>query len=81
MWIDLTGNAVSALAIKLAGAKTLAARATRGGRSLIDFPLPHAVQENEYANRERVAEHLGVRILFFSCEAYAAIHFRIWLER
>ena len=68
LWIDLTGNAVSALAIKLAGAKTLAARATRGGRSLIDFPLPHAVQENEYANRERVAEHLGARLDFSVAE-------------
>jgi ADP-heptose:LPS heptosyltransferase len=64
LWIDLTGNAVSALAIKLAGAKTLAARTTRGGRSLIDFPLPHFVQENEYANRERVAQHLGCRLDF-----------------
>lgn len=59
LWIDLTGNAVSALAIKLAGAKMLAARVTRGGRSLIDFPLPHAIQENEYGNRGRVAQHLG----------------------
>ncbi len=64
LWIDLTGNAVSALAIKFAGAKTLAARRTRGGRSLIDFPLPHAIQENEYSNRERVAEHLGGRLDF-----------------
>lgn len=64
LWIDLTGNAVSALAIKFAGAKTLAARRTRGGRSLIDFPLPHAIQENEYTNRERVAEHLGCLLDF-----------------
>ena len=64
LWIDLTGNAISALAIKLAGAKTLAARTTRGGRSLIDFPLPHFVQENEYANRERAAQHLGCRLDF-----------------
>ena len=68
LWIDLTGNAVSALAIKLAGAKTLAARRTRGGRSLIDFPLPHAIQENEYANRERVAQHLGCRLDFSVAE-------------
>lgn len=59
LWIDLTGNAVSALAIKLAGAKMLAARITRGGRSLIDFPLPHSIQENEYTNRERIAQYLG----------------------
>lgn len=65
LWIDLTGNAVSALAIKLAGAKTLAARVTRGGRSLIDFPLPHIIQENEYSNRQRVAQHLG-SVLDFS---------------
>ncbi len=64
LWIDLTGNAVSALAIKLAGAKTLASRTTRGGRSLIDFPLPHAIQENEYINSERVAEHLGCSLDF-----------------
>lgn len=68
LWIDLTGNAVSAVAIKLAGAKTLAARATRGGRSLIDFPLPHAVQENEYANRERVAKNLGAELDFSVAE-------------
>jgi ADP-heptose:LPS heptosyltransferase len=68
LWIDLTGNAVSALAIKLAGAKLLAARVTRGGRSLIDFPLPHAIQENEYANRERVAEYLGCALDFSVAE-------------
>ena len=68
LWIDLTGNAVSALAIKLAGAKTLAARATRGGRSLIDFHLPHAIQENEYANRDRVASHVGVGLDFSVAE-------------
>lgn len=64
LWIDLTGNAVSALAIKLAGARTLAARITRGGRSLVDFTLPHFIQENEYANRERVARHLGCALDF-----------------
>ena len=68
LWIDLTGNAVSALAIKLAGAKTLAARVTRGGRSLIDFPLPHTIQENEYANRERLAQHLGFALDFSIAE-------------
>jgi ADP-heptose:LPS heptosyltransferase len=55
LWIDLTGNAVSALAIKLAGARRIAARTTRGGRSLIDHPLPHVLGENEYANVDRVA--------------------------
>jgi hypothetical protein len=64
LWIDLTGNAISALTIKFAGARTLAARVTRGGRSLIDFPLPHAIQENEYANRERVAQHCGASLDF-----------------
>jgi ADP-heptose:LPS heptosyltransferase len=64
LWIDLTGNAVSALAIKLAGAKLLAARVTRGGRSLIDFPLPHSIQENEYTNRHRIAQHLGCTLDF-----------------
>jgi ADP-heptose:LPS heptosyltransferase len=68
LWIDLTGNAISALAIKLAGAKTLAARVTRGGRSLINYPLPHAIQENEYANRDRVAKHLGARLDFSVAE-------------
>lgn len=58
-WIDLTGNAVSALAIKICGAEQLASRITRGGRSLIDHPLPHVVQENEYENRKRVADYLG----------------------
>ena len=62
LWIDLTGNAVSAGAIKSAGAQRLAARVTRGGRSLIDHVLPHAVGENEYRNRERVAGFLGCDI-------------------
>lgn len=61
-WIDLTGSAISGLAIKAAGAKRIAARITRGGRSLVDHPLPHSVQENEYANRDRVAEYLGVDV-------------------
>lgn len=64
LWIDLTGNAVSALAIKLAGAKKLAARITRGGASLIDYPLPHSIQENEYDNRARVAAALGCELDF-----------------
>ncbi len=68
LWIDLTGNAVSALAIKLAGAKLLAARVTRGGRSLVDFPLPHVIQENEYTNRERVAQYLGSSLDFSIAE-------------
>lgn len=60
-WIDLTGNAISALAIKLAGARHIAARTTRGGRNLIDHPLPHEIGENEYANVDRAAAHLGSR--------------------
>src|SRR5436853_9367 len=50
LWIDLTGNAVGALAIKCAGARSLAARVTRGGRSMIDHALPHRILENEYEN-------------------------------
>jgi ADP-heptose:LPS heptosyltransferase/O-antigen/teichoic acid export membrane protein len=59
LWIDLTGNAVGALAIKLAGARKLTARVTRGGRSLINHQLPHALHENEYENVARVAAALG----------------------
>jgi ADP-heptose:LPS heptosyltransferase len=62
LWIDLTGNAISALAIKVCRAKKLAARTTRGGRSLVDHPLPHVIQENEYQNRLRVADYLGCRL-------------------
>ncbi len=62
LWIDLTGNAVSALAIKSAGAKNLCARITRGGSSLVEHVLPHAVQENEYDNREEIARYLGCEI-------------------
>jgi ADP-heptose:LPS heptosyltransferase len=62
LWIDLTGSAVSALAIKAAGAEKLAARITRGGRSFVDYPLPHTVQENEYRNRQRVANYLGCSV-------------------
>ena len=64
LWIDLTGNAISALAVKICGVKTLAARITRGGKSLIDHPLPHVVQENDYRNRERVAGYLGCKLDF-----------------
>jgi ADP-heptose:LPS heptosyltransferase len=59
LWIDLTGNAISSLVIKICGAKRLAARTTRGGKSFIDHPLPHFVQENEYQNRNRVAQYLN----------------------
>jgi len=62
LWIDLTGNAVGAVAIKASSAKRLAARITRGGRSLVDHPLPHLVQENEYENRNRVANYLGCHV-------------------
>lgn len=62
LWIDLTGSALSAIAIKSAGAKRIAARVTRGGASLIDHPLPHRVQENEYDNRQRVADYLGCEV-------------------
>ena len=59
LWIDLTGNAVSALAIQICGARRIAARTTRGGGGLIDHPLPHVPGENEYRNTERVADFLG----------------------
>jgi ADP-heptose:LPS heptosyltransferase len=62
LWIDLTGSAVSALAIKCAGARNIAARITRGGRSLINYRLPHALHENEYGNVERVAAMLGCEL-------------------
>jgi ADP-heptose:LPS heptosyltransferase len=62
LWIDLTGSAVSAVTIKASGAKKLAARITRGGKSLVDHPLPHVVQENEYRNRQRVADFLGCHV-------------------
>jgi ADP-heptose:LPS heptosyltransferase len=62
LWIDLTGNAIGALAIKLTGARRIAARITRGGRSLIDHPLPHTIGENEYMNLERVGAYLGVAL-------------------
>ena len=64
LWVDLTGNALSALSIKLAGAKNLAARITRGGSSLVDYALPHSIQENEYANRGRIAQELGCTLDF-----------------
>jgi ADP-heptose:LPS heptosyltransferase len=62
LWIDLTGNALSAVVLKAGGVKRLAARTTRGGKSLVDHPLPHAVQENEYQNRARVADFLGCEL-------------------
>ena len=62
LWIDLTGSAVSALAIKLAGTRKIAARVTRGGRGFINHPLPHALHENEYSNVGRVAQVLGCEL-------------------
>ena len=62
LWIDLTGNALSALMIKLAGVRALASRTTRGGTSMVTHVLPHSLQENEYANRNRVAAYLGCEI-------------------
>ncbi len=59
LWVDLSGNAVNALLIKLAGADRLAARTTRGGRSLVDHALPHVPGENEYVNVRRVGGYLG----------------------
>lgn len=64
LWIDLSGNAVNALLIKLAGARRLASRITRGGQSFIDHALPHTLQENEYGNRERAAGYLGCQLDF-----------------
>jgi ADP-heptose:LPS heptosyltransferase len=61
LWIDLTGNAIGTLAIKFVGARKIAARITRGGRSLVNYRLPHTLQENEYVNVERVAETLGCK--------------------
>ena len=59
LWIDLTGSGISALALKLAGARKIASRITRGGRSFVNYRLPHLLHENEYGNVERVAAYLG----------------------
>ena len=58
-WLDLTGNAVSALVIKLCGVRRIAARTTRGGRSFIDHPLPHTRGDNEYRHVECAGALLG----------------------
>jgi ADP-heptose:LPS heptosyltransferase len=62
LWIDLTGSAVSELAIRSAGARKVAARITRGGRSLVNYPLPHTIRESEYDNIFRVAAHIGCEL-------------------
>lgn len=62
LWIDLTGSAVSALAIRSAGARKVAARITRGGRSLVNYPLPHTIRESEYDNIFRVAAYIGCEL-------------------
>jgi len=59
LWLDLSGNAVNALLIKFAGARRLASRTTRGGRSIVDHALPHVPGENEYQNVRSVGEYLG----------------------
>ena len=62
LWIDLSGSAISAVAIKLAGVRKIAMRITRGGRSLVNHPLPHTIHENEYENLERVATAIGCQL-------------------
>lgn len=62
LWLDLTGNAFNALNLRMLGVKKLASRVTRGGRSLVHHRLPNEPFENEYANRQRLAEHLGCHI-------------------
>ena len=59
LWIDLTGNAFNAFHLRMLGIRNLAARVTRGGRSLVRHRLPNERFENEYENRKRLAEHLG----------------------
>lgn len=71
LWIDLTGNAVNALLIAATGARTRAARITRGGRSLVTHPLPHDPPENEYLNRDRIAGQLGCALDFSVFDALA----------
>jgi ADP-heptose:LPS heptosyltransferase len=57
-WLDLSGNAFNALAIRLGGVKMLASKVTRGGGSLIHHRLANDLFENEYAYRRRLAEIL-----------------------
>ena len=64
LWIDLSANALNAALIKLTGARRLAARITRGGRSFTDHALPHDLGESEYANRRRTAAHLDCALDF-----------------
>lgn len=61
LWIDLTGSAASILAIKLCGAQKIAARITRGGRSFVDYVLPHTLDENEYSNLDLIGSFLGCK--------------------
>jgi ADP-heptose:LPS heptosyltransferase len=64
LWIDLTGNAVNAAIFKSSSVASLAARVTRGGRSLTDYPLPHRVGDNEYEHCTVLAEYFGCELDF-----------------
>lgn len=59
-WIDLTGNAMNAIYLKLFFTKNLASPASRGGKGLIDLILPHYKGENEYNNKKRLADFFGL---------------------
>lgn len=60
-WIDLSGNAVNALFYKLGLVKLLSSKISRGGKSLVDCPVPHEEGQNEYAYQRQVADFFHVK--------------------
>ena len=63
-WIDLTGNAVNALALRIAGVREVSSIITRGGSSSIHCGIPHRPFENEYEFRARLADYFGCALDF-----------------
>ena len=63
-WIDLTGNAFNAVAIRLGGVRSLISATSRGGKSLVNGEIPNQPYENEYAFRHRLANHFGCELDF-----------------
>lgn len=63
-WIDLTGNAFNASAIRMGGVHSLFSAVSRGGKSLVHGEIPHRPYENEYGFRDKLATHFNCELDF-----------------
>ena len=63
-WIDLTGNAINAVALRMARVGEVSSIVTRGGSSLIHHELPQSPFENEYNYRAQLADYFSSTLDF-----------------